>query len=124
MNKKACAFRQLISIKCSVVDDLQGFFRKFDIITRSYKDAGETLAEIELIVIMLSCLPDEYGVVVTTLSTLPENQLTNDRARRCLLDEEMRRKNRDPPVVTAELGSPSAFEVNSRNRQHEQAKRT
>lgn len=113
LNKRVTAFRQLINLKCDLSSDLQSFFRKFDIIARSYTDSGGTLAVLELIVIMLSCLPDEYGVVITALSMLSEEEFTSDRVRQCLIEEEARRKNREPSSISTETVSGAAFKVNN-----------
>lgn len=76
--KRVIAFKKLIRLQYNLTDNLQIFFRSFDIIVREYKSAGGTLADTELIVIMLSCLPDDFSIVVTTISTLSEDQFTTE----------------------------------------------
>ena len=90
LTKRVSAFKQLTSLKCGINEDLQSFFHKFDVIARSYKEAGGTLADIEFIVMLLSCLSEDYEVVVTALSTMSENEFTSTKVRKCLLEEEMR----------------------------------
>uniref|UniRef100_A0A336M753 CSON013047 protein n=1 Tax=Culicoides sonorensis TaxID=179676 RepID=A0A336M753_CULSO len=92
--KRVIAFKKMIRLEYKMNDSMQNFFRNFDVVAREYKSAGGTLADTELIVIMLSCLPDEFKGVVTAISTLSETQFTNDKVRGYLLEEECRIKDR------------------------------
>lgn len=92
--KRVIAFKKLIRLEYNLSESLQTFFRNFDVVTRGYKSAGGTLADTELIVIMLSCLPDDFSSVVTAISTLSEDQFTAEKVRRYLLEEESRIKDR------------------------------
>lgn len=92
--KRVIAFKKLIRLTYDFTDSLQNFFHTFDVVSREYKSAGGTLDNSELIVIMLSCLPDEFNGVVTAISTITEKQFTSDKVRGCLLEEESRIKDR------------------------------
>lgn len=107
--KRVIAFKKLIRQKYVLTDDLQTFFRIFDVIAREYKSAGGTLADTELIVIMLSCLPDEFSGVVSAISTLQESQFTIDKVRGYLLEEECRIKDRKSLTVDVKDEVPVAF---------------
>lgn len=115
---KLCnAFGQLVTMRYNGTDDLQAYFRKFDVIVRSYKDAGGTLAERELIVILFHSLPDVFSVVITALTTtLTEANFTSDKVRRALLEDDARRKNRDVAQTCSDPSTASAFKVDSGNK--------
>lgn len=93
--KRVIAFKKLIRLSYEMTEKLQTFFHSFDVVAREYKSAGGTLAEMELIVIMLSCLPDEFNGVVTVISAIEEDLFTIDRVRGLLLEEECRIKDRN-----------------------------
>lgn len=93
--KRVISFKKLIRLEYNLSENLQSFFRKFDVVCREYKSAGGTLADTKLVVIMLSCLPYDFNGVVTAISTLEEAQFTADRVRRYLLEEECRIKDRN-----------------------------
>lgn len=92
--KRVMTFKKMIRLTYNLTESMQSFFHTFDVISRDYTSAGGTLEATELIVIMLSCLPDDFSAVVTAISTIPENQFTADKVRGFLLEEESRIRDR------------------------------
>lgn len=99
--KRVLAYRKLNQIEFNSHEGMQSFFHAFDVSAREYTSCGGTLAETELITIMISRLPDEFNGVVTAISALSETNFTKDKIRGILLEEECRIKGRTPSTSSS-----------------------
>lgn len=71
---------------------LQQHFLQFDKLVREYRATDAVLEEIDVICHLLLTLGDSYSTVVTTLETMPEENLSLEFVKCRLLDEETKRK--------------------------------
>ncbi|GBN09721.1 hypothetical protein AVEN_51343-1 [Araneus ventricosus] len=93
-------------------DCLEVHLVKFDENVRHLKSAGANLEEGDIVCHLLPPLPRSYENVIIAVDTLTSEKLTLEFVKRRLLDEEMRRANRNDVSQNTKHNISAAFASN------------
>lgn len=100
--------KKLVQMTCNEGQRFEDYFVKFESAVRDLKSAGGQMDESDIVMQLLISLPSSFDNVVTALENLDEKELTIDRVKSRLLDEELKRQMK---VTTNKDRSGSAFEA-------------
>ena len=79
-------------------EPLHSYFAKFESAVYDLKAVGGKMEEEDIVMQLLISLPDSYDGLVMALENLPESELTMDRVKARLLEEELKRNSRKEPT--------------------------
>ena len=108
ITKRIYLKKKLNSMRCNESEELQSFFPKFDDLVREFESAGGEISADEVIVQLMSSLPDIYDPVVTALEA-QDITLDIDKVKTQLLEYELKAKSKRED--TGATGSSAAFKA-------------
>lgn len=112
---RCITFENMIYLKCEEDKPLHVFYKEFDKLQNEYTAAGGELPDLELITIFMSKIPKKYKHVKSALQTIAHDDLSMDRVRTRLLEEEMQEKReaeRETPKEDSAIAA--AFKTNKK----------
>ena len=101
--------KKLVQMTCNENESLDDYFRKFDEVYRKFKNAGGAMEESDLVMQLMISLPDRFDNIVSALENLEPTELTMERVKARLLEEETKRKTK---LVKTDQSTGAAFNSN------------
>lgn len=105
--------KRLNLMVCEPSESLEKYFMRYETTIREYKNAGGTVQEDEMIVQLLSSLPDSFNSITAALETKDEKELTFDKVKILLLKHEEKIKGKANDIV-APSSAPSSVAFGAR----------
>lgn len=109
-------FEKLIYLRCDEDKPLHEFYKNFDKLLNEYTAAGGDLPDLEIITIFMTKIPKKFKHVKSALQTIASDEITMDRVRTRLLEEELQEQGeseRDPANDDSSVGA--AFKTQKKN---------
>lgn len=122
-----CIFlkRKLNALRCNEGQSLEDYFLEFESIVSELKGAGEEVKNEDIVVNLMMGLPETYDNVVSALESFAKEDLTMERVKTRLLEEELKRKSKRMSSQDNGKEDPNeavAFNTSNKYRQKQQNK--
>ena len=114
--------KKMNRMHCEDDEPLESFFLKFDTLVREYKGAGGNVEDEELVIQLLSSLPERYDTVATAIETIDSDKIDFDKVKVLLLEHEIK-KNEKTAETHPETDSSAAFHAKKSPKHRHQQKR-
>ena len=92
LTSKIYLLRQICELKLSEGGDMEDHIVKMENLVDNLTALGEELKDHLVVAMLLSSLPESYGILITALESRPEKELTLSLMKGKLIDEFKRRK--------------------------------
>lgn len=90
--RKVFLKRKLSTLVCKEGRSLEEFFKEFEGVVNDLKSVGVNIDNSDAVLQLLIAMPSSYANVVSAIETLSVEEMTMDRVKTRLLEEELKRK--------------------------------